>query len=120
MQTVSRQIQAQNQQLLFPIRQTEDKSRVRLTHNTVQKSIISDAILKPLNAFVSNPDPEDKDIQQTRKILGEVAKDLSADELKDIASEVQYLVNSWLDDFERGIFEGKTLKEILHEKGGQK
>lgn len=117
MQTASRQIQAQNQQLLFPIRQTEDKSRVQLTHYSDQKTIISDAILKPLNAFVSKPDPEEKNVQVGRKVLGDLAKNLSTEEVRDIMTEVQYLVDSWLDDFERTIFDGKTLRELLHERG---
>ncbi len=60
----------------------------------------------------------DKQLQKAKEVLGSVAKDLSAQELKDVITEVQYLVSTWLDDFEREIFSGKTLKEVLHEKGG--
>lgn len=62
--------------------------------------------------------PDDKDakaLEQARKILGETAADLSDEELKDIITEMKFLASSWLDDFERKQFDGKTLAEILDE-----
>ncbi len=61
---------------------------------------------------------DEKNLQKAKEILGEEATQFTNAQLKDIVSEVQYLVESWLDDFEREIFEGLTLKELLHEKGG--
>lgn len=60
----------------------------------------------------------DKAIQKAKEILGEVAKTFTEEQLRDIVSEVQFLTTTWLDDFERGVFDGKTLNELLHEKGG--
>ncbi|MBI3485655.1 hypothetical protein HY025_01780 [Candidatus Daviesbacteria bacterium] len=61
---------------------------------------------------------EEKNLQRTKEILGELANDFSSEQLKDAITEVQYLAESWLDDFEREVFGGLTLKELLHEKGG--
>ncbi len=60
---------------------------------------------------------EDKDVQKAKQILEEVANQFSPEELKVAVTEIQYLVSTWVDDFEREIFEGKTLRELLHEKG---
>ena len=59
----------------------------------------------------------DKDIKTAKQILGIVAWELSPEQLKDVSTETMFLCESWLDDYERSIFKGKTLKELLHEKG---
>lgn len=56
---------------------------------------------------------ENKDIEEARKILGNITKELTDDELKDSLVEIQYLIESWLDDYERSIFSGQTLNELL-------
>lgn len=60
----------------------------------------------------------EKDIQKAKEILGDVAQEFTPHQLKDTLVEIQYLVECWLDEFERNIFKGKTLRELLHEKGG--
>ena len=54
-------------------------------------------------------------IEKARVILGGIAKEMSDDQLKDACVEVQYLIETWLDDFEKSVFEGKTLRELLGE-----
>ena len=84
------------------------------THPESSKSIkesLSD--LFPEQAY------EEKDIQKAREILGSLADEYSPQELKDVVVEIKFLVGSWLDDFEREIFGGLTLAELIHEKGGQ-
>ncbi len=49
----------------------------------------------------------------------EIAQEVSPEQLKNIITEVQFLTESWLDEFERQIFKGLTLQELLHEKGGK-
>lgn len=61
---------------------------------------------------------EEKNIKRAKDILGEIGEEFNLEELRDITSEIQYLVSSWLDDFEREIFNGLTLRELLHEKEG--
>ncbi len=78
----------------------------------------SKPIKKSLEALFPEQQYEDKDFQRTKEILGPLAKDLTIVELRDVVAETQFLINSWLDDFERDIFNGLTLNELLHEKGG--
>lgn len=56
---------------------------------------------------------EQEDIDEAREILGETVKDLTDDELKDQVVMVSYLIETWVDEFERTIFNGKTLNELL-------
>jgi len=58
---------------------------------------------------------EDTDIEEAREILGDTAKQLTDEQLKDICVEIQFLVESWLDEYERSVFNGKTLRELLGE-----
>lgn len=55
-------------------------------------------------------------LERARKLLGETANSLTDEELQEQLVMIQYLTNSWLDDFERKIFNGKTLKELINEK----
>lgn len=56
---------------------------------------------------------EDTDIEEAREILGDTVKNLTDDELKDQMVMVQYLIETWMDEFERKTFNGKTLNELL-------
>ncbi|HWY79933.1 MAG TPA: hypothetical protein VNW29_06260 [Candidatus Sulfotelmatobacter sp.] len=56
---------------------------------------------------------EDNKIQRVRNILGNNASQISDEEIEISLVQFEYLVNSWLDEFERNIFEKKTLQEIL-------
>jgi len=58
---------------------------------------------------------EETNALKTRKQLGETAKALSDEQIECIAAEFQFLANTWLDEYERDVFDGKTLKEVLHE-----
>jgi hypothetical protein len=44
-------------------------------------------------------------IEKARVILGNIAKDMTDDQLKDACVEIQYLIETWLDEFERSIFD---------------
>lgn len=55
------------------------------------------------------------DIEKAKLILGDAVKKMNDDQLKDACVEMRYLVETWLDDYERLIFEGKTLRELLGE-----
>lgn len=58
---------------------------------------------------------EEIDLAKARSILGNIARKMSDDELKDACVEMQYLIETWLDEYERSIFDGKTLRELLGE-----
>ena len=61
---------------------------------------------------------EDRSLQEARRILGSKADKFTKEQLKTVITEMKYLVSTWLDDFERELFDGQTLNELLHEKEG--
>lgn len=66
-----------------------------------------------LNNLFSEQDKQKKTIQEAREILGESAKDLADEQVFDLANEIQYLVDSWLEEYEKKVFDGKTLDEFI-------
>lgn len=68
-----------------------------------------------LNSILPNHQEETK-IQKGRRILGEVASEITDEKLEIFLTEAQYLLDTWLDSFEKDIFNGLTLKQIL--RGG--
>ena len=66
-----------------------------------------------LDPFVSQPNKESQ-IKKSRRVLGEIASDLSDDDLQIFLTEIQYLINSWFDQYEKQIFKGQTLRQILN------
>jgi hypothetical protein len=55
----------------------------------------------------------DEEILDAKKVLGELASEIPEDDLKNTITEIHFLAESWLDDFERQAFGGKTLQELL-------
>ena len=84
---------------------------------TTQPKIISEKLMGSLDDLFPEQQYAEKDIQKAKEILGELTKEFTPDQLKDAVTEIQYLCESWLDDLERQIFKGRTLNELLHEKG---
>ncbi len=72
------------------------------------------------NQALNNLFPEqlydDKEIQKAKEILGSITAELTPQQLEVVVAEVKYLAETWLDDFEREVFQGQTLKELLHNK----
>lgn len=58
---------------------------------------------------------EENDIQKARRMLGEIVQDVPDADLKVFVTEAQYLISYWFDCFEKSIFDGSTLKQILKE-----
>jgi len=56
---------------------------------------------------------DEHDIEEARKVLGIVAKDFTDEEFKNECVKISYLTETWLDEYERSIFGGKTLRELL-------
>ncbi len=54
----------------------------------------------------------DEDLVMARKILGDLVKDWPDEKLRDEVASTKYLVESWLDDYERETF-GGTLADII-------
>lgn len=67
-------------------------------------------------SITTNPLEDTEKLEKAREILGELAVELSDEELKTIITEIQFLADSWLAEFEQSIFAGKTLNELLTEE----
>lgn len=78
------------------------------------------SVTDTLNELFPEQERYSKDIKMAKQALGTLAWELTPEQLQNLVPEFQYLCESWLDDFERTIFKGQTLKELLHEKGGGK
>ena len=117
MQTVEQQKITTQDQLFTPLVTILDEVTPKTSHvyqsNTPKSSI---SLKDSLESLFPEQQYDEKNIQSAKKILGSVAENFTTEEVRDIVTEVQYLTNNCLDDFERMIFEGITLKELLHEK----
>lgn len=67
-----------------------------------------------LNTIFPGKQQETK-LTRAKKILGDLSSSYSDERLENLVTDFQFLADSWLDLFEKGIFEGKTLKELLNE-----
>ena len=85
---------------------------------SLEKENETSSIKESLDNLFPEQQYEEKDIQKAKDILGLVANNFSPEELKVAVTEIKFLADTWLDDFERETFEGKTLNELLHDKGG--
>ena len=76
------------------------------------------SITETLDGMFPEQKRQDKDIARVKEALGDLSKEFNEVELKEIATDIDFLVATWLDDFEKTLFDGQTLREVLHEKGG--
>lgn len=74
----------------------------------------SQGIYDQLNNLYSEQDKQQKSIQEARDILGETASEITDAQVYELITEVQYLADTWIEEFERNVFDGKTLEELLH------
>jgi len=98
------------QEIVAPFVQVFDQSALKFKQNLT--------ITESLDVMFPEQKRQDKDLFKAKEALGELAKQFSEVELKEIITDVDFIVESWLDYFERDLFKGKTMKELLHEKGG--
>lgn len=59
---------------------------------------------------------EETRTQRARQILGEEIRGLPDDELEVHLTQFQYLIDSWIDEYEKGVFDGQTLRQVLQEE----
>jgi len=69
-----------------------------------------------LNHFFPHYQPNDKIVLKIRNILKKIIDQYSFDELKIILTEVQYMCESLLNEYEQKTFKGKTLNELFINK----
>ena len=65
--------------------------------------------------FLTNK--EESRIQTARRIMGDEIAMLSDEELQIYLAEFQYLVTAWVDEYEKSVFNGKRIREVLQEEG---
>lgn len=68
-----------------------------------------------LNAIFPENIQESK-LLGTKRKLGEKVKTFTDEQIECLVTDFQYLVDTWLDEFEKSVFEGQTLQELLGEK----
>ncbi len=59
------------------------------------------------------PEFEETKMQKARGLLGKTGRKLTDDQLEVVVAQFEYLVGCWLDSYERELFDGKTLKDII-------
>ncbi len=104
--------------IIQPLTQVLEEVTTRPVGEQSQPLNNSQSIKQSLDELFPEQQYDEKNLKKTKDILGDVAGEYSDMELQGIAVEIRYLAESWLDNFEQGIFGGLTLKEVLHEKGG--
>jgi len=73
---------------------------------------------KPLNFERSFTQFSPETVEQTgtskaRHLLGEAVKSMDEAQLETMVAQCEYLIDCWLDDYERKVFNGKTLSEMV-------
>ena len=71
----------------------------------------SDNLINALNTMFPEQTREDKTLRRAEEILG---KDYSTEDVKSLIASFEYLINAWLEEYEKKVFDNKTVKEILH------
>lgn len=59
---------------------------------------------------------EENKVARMRSRLGETARTLSDIQIEKVVAEFQFLIDAWLDEYEKEVFKGITLKEVLNER----
>lgn len=57
---------------------------------------------------------EENKTSRMRKALANTAQSLSNEQIETITTQFQCLIESWMDEFEKNVFNGLTLKEVLN------
>ena len=108
---------------IYTISNEIDMETLNLSHypsveTTTTTTLISSPQLQLENALSAIfPQPtEENQIISARRKLGETAKTLTDEQIECMVTDFQYLIDTWLDEFECEVFGGKTLKNLLGEK----
>ena len=66
-----------------------------------------------LNEHLNTQDKQQKTVEKARQLLGKDGNSLTDEESYNLYTEIKFLTDSWVEEFERGVFNGKSLKELL-------
>jgi len=81
------------------------------TNDTVQLSPI--ASLDTALQRIFKPAAEETKLQKARCIMGSELGALSDEDLEVYLTEFQHLIDNWLDAYEKQLFNGLTLRQLL-------
>ena len=90
-----------------------EQSETIVKHTEV-KLLEQQGVYDNLNQYLTEQEKEQKTILEARDILGSSAENLTDEQIINLVNEVQYLVDTWLEEFERKVYCGTTLNELLH------
>lgn len=71
----------------------------------------SNDLINVLNQMFPEQAHENRTVLDVRKILGE---NYSFEDTKALIAAFEYIIDNWLEEYERKIFDNKTVKEIIH------
>lgn len=106
------------EKIIQPLTQILEEVPPKLPDQQTQAKNNSQIIKHSLDELFPEQQYDEKNIKKAKEILGDLENEFTDIQLRSIVAEIQYLAESWLDNYEREIFDGLTLKELLHEKGG--
>lgn len=72
----------------------------------------SDILANSLNEMFPEQAHEDKIIKKAKEILGDK---FATEDVKSAIASFEYLINAWLQQYEKKVFDNKTLKELLED-----
>lgn len=89
--------------------------------NLVQNSSINlnqsaEGIYEQVHQNLKEQNEKQNTILEARDILGESSQSLTDEQVYDLVNEIQYLVDTWIEEYEKDVFDGKTLEELLQLK----
>jgi len=94
-----------------------------MNSTAVEKNSNLDALFhstpKTLESVLQHIFPEQQEqtrILKARQIMGEAVANLTDDQLDTYLTEFQYLIDSWLDTYEKEQFNGLTLQQVLRKE----
>lgn len=70
----------------------------------------TELLMKSLNEIFPEQAHESKTVQKAKEILG---PDYSTEDVKATLASFEYLITNWLAEYEKKVFNGKTMKELL-------
>jgi len=103
---------------LLPTTNDADRMSVLPTEVTASTPAPSGAVspIRPFQDALGTIFPtveHDARLQQARRIMADEVADVSDQDLGAQITELQYLIDAFMDDFERTVFEGQTLKQLM-------
>lgn len=89
-----------------------DKKNKSTLNNRYRKSRLDE---EPIDGLQENQQNQDEELRLARNTFGKLSSFFSGEEFKVVITEIKYLSQTWVDEFEKNIYKGKTLSELLNE-----